>query len=525
MAQIASINLDKVGIAIDGEQQIVVTVKWLNGDTPITATDKYKFSIMANSGPGVVTISKPSGNTFPATVNFVADPTSNQATATITVKGDTLGLLTIKGESAAVTGKLPTTCKINVFPKNVILRYTTDNFSNPAMRITDQNYDINSTPEESKSVLVIEAVDAVDGIARIGPYYPITLLFENVRENSDRITGKFYVNGQQIAFPPRNSGVPSSANIAATTNDKGLVTLTVIANNNEGYISFTATSTSSSTKIAYIYVFNDDFRPAKVMDSPLYWGPTDLTNYTRQTVSVGLRPPGPDQGEYLGLFLNGNFEGQTDANAFAGNPTYVTTYARTRDLIVNDPGDNITPNNKLMYFLTKTGDLKNSLILTFPVTGQLPPPAPVNPILSKMLQPTGYVINLGNMLDNDNNPRTLNAIMDVQSDVTILKDKMGITLSTTQLLRIIVVSQGDYYISNQYQIDVNQFDTAITVDMLSNNMVSIPIPRDFLYGYGTPHDGSQSSQYTIWYGYVNATSDKDTFASSPVVTGPLSTRI
>lgn len=523
MVKNATINLNTFGIAINDEQKIVVTVSWADNDPGITAADTYKFSLVANSGSGVVTISDPSGDQFPATVNFVPDTQQKQATATITVKGDTLGLLTIKGESATASGTLPTTCTINVFPKNVILRYTTENFSNPAMRITDQIYNINSAPDESKSVLVIEAMDANNPNTHVGPYYPVTLLFDNVREDPDLITGKFYVNGQLIAFPLRNTGNPSSVNMPATTDSKGLVTLTVIANNNKGYISFMAANTDNLTKRAYIYLFNDDFQRADVMNGPIYWGPTDLTNYTRQTVPVGLRSPGPDQGEYLGLFLNGNFEEETDANAFADTQGYVTAYARTRDLIVNDPGDNITPQNKLLYFLTKTGDLKKSLILTFPVTGQLPPPAPVNPILSELLRPTGYVINLLNMRDNNGNPRTLDAIMDVKSDVAILKDNKGITLSTEQYLRIIVIAQGEYYKTLKYQTDVNQFDTPITADMLTNSTVSIPIPRDYLYGYGTPPDGSQSSRYIVWYGYVNATSDKDTFASSPAVTGPLST--
>ncbi|MRN67583.1 hypothetical protein [Brucella sp. 10RB9213] len=557
MARIATVNPQAFGFNINDKQDVIVTVTWDTPNEALTANDQYRFSLAPAAGnKGEVTITDPSGGTFPVTVNFVPDPdaTKMQATATITVQGKTAGMLTINGASAESSSALPVSCQINVFPQKVALRYVTANFSNPAMRITDKDYDINSAPDDSKSVLMIEAVDADDPNTKVGPFYPVTLQFRNVRETPALITGKFYVNGSPTDLSAASGATEDEdtgegdtgegdaevvdaegadaasvrvfrAQVPAQTANNSLVTLTVIANNNEGYIDFSSFGGATVTDQAYIYVFNDDLKNVSITDGPVYYGPRDLTNYDKVTVPVGLPSPGPDMGEYLGLFLNGNFEGQTDANAFSDGQDYVITSALTQDLVVDNADDSTDSYNVLYYFLTKSGSLRKSLALTFPVTGTLPPPGPVNPILSNLLQPTGFVINDGSLNGPDRTPRTIDAIMDVKSDVAILADKMMITLSTAQQLRIIVVAQGDYDKTNKYQVDVNSLDTPITADMLASNAVHIPIPREFLNGYGTPPDGSKASKYTIWYGYVNNTTDKNTFASSPAVTGPLSTRI
>lgn len=518
MTRQAIIVPEGCGLNIGQTQDIVVAVTWEAGDQPVTADDRYVFDLDASvEGTGSLLVTDPRRGTLPITVAFVPDPGGRRmATASITVQGNRPGMTGIKGSDYNSPGELPTRCRVNVFPSRVVPRYKdAENFSRPAMPVTDQSYEPGTAPDALKSTLVIEAVDEANPEVGAGPYCPITLYFINVRETPENISGKFYANG--VSFVPRKgtSGI-SDAKFTAYTDDNSQVVLTVLANSKDGYISCYADAGNRSTPTAFIYLL-DDRKPADgQLTRPDYHGPSDITGYSLPTVPVFIRDSAISPFEEVGLFLNGKFESQTGGNRFgSGNPVEID--ARTDDLIVTDnPGD-IAQNNRLFYCVSNVGDLRYSTTQVFPVTGTPPGPTPDNPILSKMIEPRGLVINMASL------DQGVNAVMDVRSDVGILRDRMKLTLSTAQKLRVVVVAQGRYDKTGQFAKNTNHIDTALTPAMLASSSVSVAIPRDFLLGYDYPPDAAYAPIYTIWYGYVNASSDRNTFASSPIVTGPLRT--
>ncbi len=500
----------KVGKLADQNYKlsIVATLQFADGDTLPAPTDKYNFTLTPDQ---TGTLEAATGSTLqPPLVQDGLDP--NKYTATCVVVATAYGVCKISGnkDGDTATWAANATQPVTIVP----IRVDPEFKSRPAtaLQMSDQVGTPTDGPDRTAKVSVI--VKDLDGVPV--PQCEVSFKIDNVRSSPARISGVFY-DAQQALISSIKVDDSGTGTITQQTDNTGEAVLYIGTNKYPGYINISLIAGGSVIPVGYVYIFNP--LPGEDLQYPRTYIPGDMSLYTDPTFPVTLYNSDTATDEYVGLFLNGKFEGQTTgASIYESGGTYVTS-AQTSHLIADTSGKKTT--NSLITHRTQKGDLVRSIQTLFDIT-KPPAPTPFNPILGPLKDPAGGVINIVSIHDENGNGVSYITIIDLAKDVTTLTAK-GYTLEADDILRLQVTLQGDYEDTDNFQIDRHAYTKTITASDLTSNDVEIEIPYNDINGYGTTKNSANKSLYKTFYEVIKK-GETDPFASSVTASGPLSTR-
>jgi hypothetical protein len=513
MAVIATISVNaEVASGDTVDFNVTITGAIGDADQPLP-TDKFIFTQTA------ATLGSFKGFPLNATpFTIYTDTVRNTFTATATAQAvaDKTGSLTISGSKQNDATKwVPTTpASMTIYVKDIV--FESQIFTKQIMPVSAIQTPTPQNNPEITSQFRCQLTSA-DGKTP-SPEYPVTFIIENVRTDSSSISGIFFANNDPNALMPTQINPEDSisrATLVIKTDSTGTAILNVVSNSNPGYISVTPSTNvrgNADSSSLYIYNLNDE----RIDEAPSTMITDDISDLGDK-FPVRVVNTLVTQQEFIALVINDKFQAQKTGYDFTNGNRSQIFNADTSSLISYNDTDKIK--NVAFTLRSSGGDAIPSKSLTFKTTGDQPFPTPETIILTPMVRPDGGAINKFDMSKGDY-PATMNIL----ADVSIVQNNLNITLMKDMYIVLYYRLRGDLQQTNNFQSNNYIQSVKLTDADLTNNNFIINIPKSRIDNYGTPASKNKPNDYTMWYGYKYNDSDPKTFASSPIVSGKLTTR-
>ncbi|KAB2679897.1 hypothetical protein [Brucella pseudintermedia] len=486
--------------------EIKATLTFSGTDAP-AANDQYSFTFSSKTS-GSMKAAPNSSLTQPL---LQSQDDSQVYTATSIVVGNGYGGCQISGSKAGdpATWAANAAQIVSVAPDQGDLDMKT--MPETALQVSMQVGTPDDGPDRTARIELV----AKDLNGKIVPDYDVTFKIDNVRDPLEQKSGEFY-DAKKQPVQVRVDEKSGAGFITQKTDSDGKTALYIGTNQWDGYINIHARAFNIERTAGYVYIFSPG--PGPDLENPTTDISGDMSDYTQPTFPVTLNNASVASGENVGLFLNGKFEGQTPANKIMSHGGTYTTSAKTSHLKSDTSGSSVK--NGLITHRTEKGNLIRSIETQFFISNP-PDPAPINPILGPLKQPTGGVININSIHDTNNNPTPFNAIIDLANDKKILEGHYELKANDT--IQLQVTLQGDYVATDSFQKKHYTYKKIINSDDLDSNNEIIPIPYADINGYGVPKSSSEKSQYQMFYEIISQMATEP-LASCKITSGTLATR-